>query len=107
MNLVLNNSPVFAWFSKVTRSREHQQSIPKKITESFENKTGPGVLQFSVLQTERTKLKHNHNQNFVPSIFLYGHVCRMLEWNTPGPISFSNSQDYVITLLSECSITTA
>ena len=28
----------------------------------------------------------------------------MLDWSTPGPISFSNSPDCVITLFSECSV---
>ena len=32
------------------------------------------------------------------------HVSRTLDWNTPGPISFSNNAECMIILFSECSI---
>ena len=87
---------------------EHSEN---KIITCFENEIGPGMLQPRVqltysLQIIHKKDRYDTNQLHMVCAFgiLAALVFATLDWRTPGPISFSNSPDCVITLFSTCSI---
>ena len=81
----------------------------KHMGTNLEKEVGPGVLQFSIQQALPCKnsKQQEQNSNSPKPTFCTFHILAagmFMDWSTPGPISFSNDPDRVITLFSECSI---